>query len=227
MLSDSNSFLGDFAISDALDFARSKHQDLILLSSTTVPPVCKIGSLTDHVGHQNPSVLESPVAFDPGRRSKFVFVKIKEAKEDLDRKIRRAHHFLSLGRQTTVIIQRQSVSPAKTVEKIRSIAIELKDVGIANDIPNRTSDIGARPFVQLEFKPSKGKGVSLEDVGIKSIIYDDAPEEPKSKVREKELKLVWNRKYTQKKTLQSRIACVYEETQGENGVSEELMISDG
>lgn len=199
VVNEANGYVGDFSSSEALNLARSKKQDLILVSGTTVPPICKIGCLKRHIadaiGIRNAPLERSFVAFDPGRGAKYVRFTGKEDEVAFNRKVKMSRDFLAQGVKTTLVFPTHPSAPV-IAEKIRQVAIELKSVGVAAAIPNRVAEIARLPQILLEFKPCKADAVgtsSLESLKISPIVYDDEPsDEPKvAKKQKRKLNLPW------------------------------------
>lgn len=189
-----------------MNLAESKRQDLILVSATTVPPVCKLGSLKDHINElQSGTELKSSVAFDPGRFPKFVRFTGQEDEQAVARRVQLASEFLSRGFETTIIVgQATNTKKTKAAEMLRSIAIQLRDVGVAAvPLPQRVP--GSLNAVRVEFKPcTRGaEGLTPEFAEISPPVIDDdhllAQPSTEHTKKEKELRFAWGKQNKKRK----------------------------
>lgn len=184
LLDELNAYVADVSSSDALRLARSKSLDLILVSATSVPPLCKIGCLAQHT---QPSSLCTSVGFDPGRPPKFVHMDIKEDAASFERKIGHARRLLTEGYQTNVFIKRKSTdSLSLIVERFQLVIIRLKDIAIALNAPKKTSELRCQLVLQLDFKPIIEHRMSFIGAGVRPLLYDDLPVTPERLVQPKD-----------------------------------------
>lgn len=95
--------IGVLKLADALKMAKEKGLDLIEISATSTPPICRIISY-DKYRYQQEKKLKKQRSNQRGGEQKQVQISIREAKNDLLMKVGRVHDFMAEGHQVEVYL---------------------------------------------------------------------------------------------------------------------------
>ncbi len=96
VIGDDGENLGVMAKSDALKLALEKELDLIEISPNAKPPVCRIMSF-DKFRYEEEKKRKKQYASTKGQELKQIQISVREARHDLDLKVRRINEFLGEG----------------------------------------------------------------------------------------------------------------------------------
>lgn len=95
--------VGVLKLAEALKIAKEKGLDLVEMSASANPPVCKIISY-DKYRYQQEKKLKKQRSNQKGGEQKQVQISIREAANDLQMKVGRVHDFLDEGHQVEVYL---------------------------------------------------------------------------------------------------------------------------
>lgn len=103
MIDEQDNNVGVLALADALKIAREKGMDLVEISPLAKPPVCKIISY-DKFRYQQEKKEKKQKAAQKNTGMKQIQISVREAKNDLMMKAKRADEFLTEGHQVEVVM---------------------------------------------------------------------------------------------------------------------------
>ena len=130
--------LGIFPIAEALNIARDANRDLVEVSPTTSPPVCRMMDYGKFKYEQSKKTYQAKKKKHVPRVTHIKEIKVRPKTEehDLQFKIRHIKKFLSQGDKAKITLMfrgREITHPERGQEVMDRIAEEIQDVGIVEN----------------------------------------------------------------------------------------------
>jgi translation initiation factor IF-3 len=137
VIADSGERLGTLSLPDALAAARERDLDLVEVSPTAVPPVCRILDYGKYKYEQAKKDRGAPKQHHHGELREVRF-KVKISPHDLEMKVKRAERFLSEGDKVKVSVMfrgREIVHPELGRGLLERVAEQVGEVGVVDKPP--------------------------------------------------------------------------------------------
>lgn len=180
MIADSGERLGVLSLPDALTAARERDLDLVEVSPTSVPPVCRILDYGKYKYEQAKKDRGAPKQHHHGELREVRF-KVKISPHDLEMKVRRADKFLREGDKVKVSVMfrgREIVHPELGRGLLERVAEQVGDAGTVDKPPTmegRFFNMILAPGKLKEPKPKPAKQARAAEPTQEAPPVDEAP----------------------------------------------------
>lgn len=135
---DDEGLVGDFFIGEALALAKQRRRDLVVLSGTVEPPLCRLVTVADFEREQTERAAEDVVlqqkrmqrefAFDPALKVKGMRFTAMIDEHDLERKVNQVRGFLDKGHRVEVRILQCRCTAEDVLDLGLRICAEIRDI---------------------------------------------------------------------------------------------------
>ncbi|MBV9867788.1 MAG: translation initiation factor IF-3 [Abitibacteriaceae bacterium] len=179
LIDEHNAQLGVMQTRDALDLARDRGLDLILVAPQAQPPVCRI---MDYGKFKYEKSKREKIAHKKGAASEMKMVRLHPPTGEHDRAIliRHAERFLREGHKVRVVCQfrrRENAYPELGRQQLDTVAKALADIAtvegtIIKQGRDMTMNLAPRPGVKPLPKPVKEKKGGREDQVVEDVDED-------------------------------------------------------
>lgn len=190
-LIDTKGFVGDMSRDEALELAKDRGVDLVLINAGQLPALCKLIPVADHIQDINDKLAKkkdtsndaSQYSFNPAGKIRSMTFSAVEKDFDLLRKVSWTRDFLKKGIRVEIDLQRRNGSANQAAERALRIVSELKDCAKPVGMP---VDIAAYARQRIAFKlwpctPEQAAAFRLPIIQM-THVEDDVSEEKRARM---------------------------------------------